>query len=108
VNFVAVKMLTGDRTKYVGLIFAISVPSMLMAHQASIFARRRDLGHGPDATSANLASHGDGHLKRAGPGQNSETPLASRVEPIPCGAETVTIHISRQHSVVTMPPPSAT
>jgi len=52
VNFVAVKMLTGDRTKYVGLIFAISVPSMLMAHQASIFARRRDLGHGPDAPSA--------------------------------------------------------
>jgi putative ABC transport system permease protein len=37
VNFVAVKMLTGDRSKYVGLIFAISVASMLMAHQASIF-----------------------------------------------------------------------
>ena len=36
-NFVAVKMLTGDRSKYVGLIFAISVASMLMAHQASIF-----------------------------------------------------------------------
>jgi len=37
VNFVAVKMLTGDRSKYVGLIFAISVASMLMTHQASIF-----------------------------------------------------------------------
>jgi putative ABC transport system permease protein len=37
VNFVAMKMLTGDRSKYVGLIFAISVASMLMAHQASIF-----------------------------------------------------------------------
>ena len=36
-SFVAVKMLTGDRSKYVGLIFAISVASMLMAHQASIF-----------------------------------------------------------------------
>jgi len=38
VSFVAMKMLTGDRSKYVGLIFAISVASMLMAHQASIFA----------------------------------------------------------------------
>lgn len=37
-SFVAVKMLTGDRAKYLGLIFAISVASMLMAHQASIFA----------------------------------------------------------------------
>lgn len=36
-SFVAIKMLTGDRSKYVGLIFAISVASMLMAHQASIF-----------------------------------------------------------------------
>ena len=107
-NFVAVKMLTGDRTKYVGLIFAISVPSMLMAHQASIFARRRDLGHGPDAPSANLASHGDAHSQTCWARPECRDPLASRVEPIPCGAETVTIHISRQHSVVTMPPPSAT
>jgi putative ABC transport system permease protein len=37
-NFVAVKMLTGDRAKYLGLIFTISFASMLMAHQASIFA----------------------------------------------------------------------
>jgi putative ABC transport system permease protein len=36
-SFVAIKMLTGDSSKYVGLIFAISVASMLMAHQASIF-----------------------------------------------------------------------
>jgi hypothetical protein len=39
VDFVAVKVLTGDRTKCVGLIFAISVASMLMVHQVSIFAR---------------------------------------------------------------------
>jgi len=31
-------MLTGDRAKYLGLIFTISFASMLMAHQASIFA----------------------------------------------------------------------
>jgi putative ABC transport system permease protein len=37
-NFVAIKMLTGDRAKYLGLIFTISFASMLMAHQASIFA----------------------------------------------------------------------
>jgi putative ABC transport system permease protein len=35
--FVAIKILTGDRSNYVGLIFAISVASMLMAHHASIF-----------------------------------------------------------------------
>jgi putative ABC transport system permease protein len=38
VNFVAIRMLTGDRAKYLGLIFAIGFASMLMAHQASIFA----------------------------------------------------------------------
>jgi putative ABC transport system permease protein len=37
-NFVALKMLTGDRAKYLGLIFAIAFSSFLMAHQASIFA----------------------------------------------------------------------
>ncbi len=36
-NFVALKMLVGDRAKYWGLIFAISFSSMLMAHQISIF-----------------------------------------------------------------------
>jgi hypothetical protein len=38
IAFVAIKILTGDRSNYVGLIFAISVASMLMAHHASIFA----------------------------------------------------------------------
>jgi putative ABC transport system permease protein len=37
-NFVALKMLTGDRAKYLGLIFAIAFSSFLIAHQASIFA----------------------------------------------------------------------
>jgi len=36
-NIVALKMLFGDRAKYIGLIFAISFSAMLMAHQASIF-----------------------------------------------------------------------
>jgi putative ABC transport system permease protein len=34
-NFVALKMLTGDRAKYLGLI---AFASFLIAHQASIFA----------------------------------------------------------------------
>jgi putative ABC transport system permease protein len=38
VNFVALKMLTGDRPKYLGLIFAIAFSSFLIAHQLSIFA----------------------------------------------------------------------
>jgi putative ABC transport system permease protein len=36
-NFVALKMLTGDRAKYLGLIFAIAFSSFLIAHQSSIF-----------------------------------------------------------------------
>ena len=37
-NWVALAMLTGDRAKYIGLIFAISFSSFLMTQQASIFA----------------------------------------------------------------------
>src|SRR5262249_6914407 len=37
-NFVAVKMLTGDRAKYLGLIFAIAFASFLLENQSSIFA----------------------------------------------------------------------
>lgn len=36
-NWVAISMLTGDRGKYVGLIFAISFSSFLIVQQASIF-----------------------------------------------------------------------
>ncbi|MEW5979307.1 MAG: ABC transporter permease [Acidobacteriota bacterium] len=36
-NYVAWKMLTGDRAKYLGLIFAIAFSSFLIAHQSSIF-----------------------------------------------------------------------
>jgi len=37
-NWVALAMLTGDRAKYMGLIFAISFSSFLITQQASIFA----------------------------------------------------------------------
>lgn len=36
-NFVAWQMLTGDRAKYLGLIFAIAFSTFLMSHQVSIF-----------------------------------------------------------------------
>ncbi len=36
-SFVALRMLLHDRSKYLGLIFAIAFASMLMAHQTSIF-----------------------------------------------------------------------
>lgn len=36
-NFVALQMLTGDRAKYFGLIFAIAFSTFLMSHQSSIF-----------------------------------------------------------------------
>jgi putative ABC transport system permease protein len=38
VNFVALKMLTGDRAKYLGLIFAIAFATLLLENQTSIFA----------------------------------------------------------------------
>ena len=37
-NFVALRMLTGDRAKYVGLIFAIAFSTFLLENQSSIFA----------------------------------------------------------------------
>ncbi|MBZ5583064.1 MAG: ABC transporter permease [Acidobacteriia bacterium] len=37
-NFVALRMLTGDRAKYLGLTFAIAFSSFLIAQQVSIFA----------------------------------------------------------------------
>jgi putative ABC transport system permease protein len=36
-NFVALKMLTGDRAKYFGIIFGVMLASLLMTHQATIF-----------------------------------------------------------------------
>src|SRR5262249_23182270 len=36
-NFVALKMLMGDRAKYMGLIFTIAFSSFLLANQSSIF-----------------------------------------------------------------------
>jgi putative ABC transport system permease protein len=36
-NWLAIKMLTGDRTKYFGLIFGISFASFLMSQQVSVF-----------------------------------------------------------------------
>ncbi len=37
-NFVAFRMLTGDRAKYIGLIFAIAFSTFLLENQTSIFA----------------------------------------------------------------------
>jgi putative ABC transport system permease protein len=37
-NFVALRMLTGDRAKYIGLIFAIAFSTFLLENQTSIFA----------------------------------------------------------------------
>jgi hypothetical protein len=105
VNFVAVKMLTGDRTKYVGLIFAgimwRTTSQIQDVRDAEIWVM--DPMRLP-RTSRRMRWSPQTCWARP----EFRDPLASRVEPIPCGAETVIIHISRQHSVVTMPPPSAT
>jgi putative ABC transport system permease protein len=37
-NWVAIRMLTGDRSKYLGLIFGVAFATLLMSQQVSIFA----------------------------------------------------------------------
>ena len=36
-NWIALKMLTGDRAKYLGLVFGVTFATLLMAQQLSIF-----------------------------------------------------------------------
>lgn len=36
-TWIALKMLTGDRTKYLGIVFGVAFASMLISHQVSIF-----------------------------------------------------------------------
>jgi putative ABC transport system permease protein len=55
-NFVALRMLTGDRAKYFGLIFAIAFCTFLLENQASIFANimRRTASQILDVTDAEV------------------------------------------------------
>src|SRR5919108_5842681 len=55
-NFVAIKMLTGDRSKYLGLIFAIAFASFLLENQSSIFAgiMKRTTSQILDVTDADI------------------------------------------------------
>jgi putative ABC transport system permease protein len=55
-NFVALRMLTGDRAKYFGLIFAIAFCTFLLENQSSIFANimRRTASQMLDVTDADV------------------------------------------------------
>lgn len=55
-NFVALRMLTGDTAKYFGLIFAIAFCTFLLENQASIFANimRRTASQMLDVTDADV------------------------------------------------------
>jgi putative ABC transport system permease protein len=55
-NFVALRMLTGDRAKYFGLIFAIAFSTFLLQNQTSIFAgiMRRTGSQIADVTDAEV------------------------------------------------------
>jgi putative ABC transport system permease protein len=48
-NFVALRMLTGDRAKYFGLVFAIAFCTFLLENQTSIFANILKGGPRPEA-----------------------------------------------------------
>jgi putative ABC transport system permease protein len=56
VNFVALRMLTGDRAKDVGLIFAIAFSTLLLENQSSIFAgiMKRTTSQILDVTDADI------------------------------------------------------
>jgi putative ABC transport system permease protein len=55
-NFVALRMLTGDRAKYFGLVFAIAFCTFLLENQTSIFANilRRTASQVLDVTDAEV------------------------------------------------------
>src|SRR6266487_1255623 len=55
-NFVALRMLTGDRAKYFGLVFAIAFCTFLLENQTSIFANilRRTASQVLDVTDAEI------------------------------------------------------
>ena len=55
-NFVALRMLMGDRAKYIGLIFAIAFSTFLLENQASIFASimKRTTSQIVDVTDADI------------------------------------------------------
>src|SRR5258708_17056709 len=55
-NFVALRMLTGDRAKYFGLVFAIAFCTFLLENQTSIFASimRRTSSQILDVTDAEV------------------------------------------------------
>ena len=55
-NFVAIRMLTGDRAKYFGLVFAIAFCTFLLENQTSIFANilRRTASQILDVTDAEV------------------------------------------------------
>lgn len=55
-NYLAIQMLTGDRAKYLGLIFAIAFSTFLLENQTSIFAgiMRRSGNQILDVTDADV------------------------------------------------------
>src|SRR5438128_9256227 len=55
-NFIAIKMLTGDRAKYLALVFAIAFSTFLLENQTSIFAGilRRTGSQIRDVTEADI------------------------------------------------------
>ncbi|MDB5335726.1 MAG: hypothetical protein JWN70_1345 [Planctomycetaceae bacterium] len=55
-NWVAWKMLTGDRTKYLGIVFGVAFGSVLIAHQTSIFVSlmRRTVSQIMDVADADV------------------------------------------------------
>ena len=55
-NWIAWKMLTGDRAKYFGIVFGVAFGSLLISHQTSIFVSimRRTASQITDVADADI------------------------------------------------------
>jgi hypothetical protein len=70
--FVALRMLTGDRAKYFGLVFAIAFCTFLLENQTTIFANNHEADGEPDPRCDRRRGVGHGQNSRLWP-QNGLT-----------------------------------
>ena len=77
-NFVALKMLVGDRAKYLGLVFAIAFSTFLLENQVSDLRGDHEAHDQPDPRRARCVDLGDGSadaVLRRGESAHAQRPL---------------------------------
>ena len=59
-NFVAIKMLVGDKGKYLGIVMGVTFASLLITHQLAIFCGLMGRSYGSDHRHGLPGYLGDG------------------------------------------------